>query len=336
MSFSRREFLLSWLASRLLAAQEPVATPKYSSGVNAVNVLVTVRDKQGRAVANLTKDDFSLEEDGRPQVIQYFARQIDAPLKLGLLVETSGNARGNLDAERRGCHKFVDQALREGPDQAFLIHFDTQVELLQDLTSSHQELGKALDGLSLPVEPPSEKPGRGERGHRRTAVNPGAMLYDAVYLASDEMLRKEQGRKVLILFSGGEDRGSKVSLSEAIEAAQRADVQIFSIRFADPGGLGRPTVGIGPIGTGYPRRAGPDPEEAREVLQRISSETGGAFFETSGSGLDKTFARIEDELRNQYSLGYSSDQHGAGYRLIKVTVKRKNLEVRAREGYYAQ
>ncbi len=339
VGLSRREFLFSAAAlapsAHVLAWQEPDsgATPKYTSDVNVVNVLATVRDKDGKIVSNLTKDDFSIEEDGRPQAIQYFAAQFDAPLKLGLLVDTSGSERRNIEAERRASYKFFDQVMREDRDKAFLIHFDRQVELLADLTSSRQKLAKALDELSASDEPGNSGRGRGGRG--RGGGGGGTMLYDAVFLAADEMLRKEQGRKAVILFSDGDDRGSKESLPSAIEAAQRADVLVYSVRFYDPGGFGRPTTGIGPVGGRYPRQ-GRDAGEGKQVLERISAETGGAYFEASGSTLDKTYARIQDELRNQYSLGYTSDQHGAGYRLIKVMVKGKNLTVQAREGYYAK
>lgn len=339
MSLSRRAFLLSAAvlppASRLLAWQDSDATPKYSSDVNVVNVLATVRDKDGKIVSNLTKDDFSIEEDGRPQVIQYFSRQSDTPLKLGLLVDTSGSERRNIDAERRASYKFFDQVMREDRDKGFLIHFDRQVELLQDLTSSRQKLDKALDQLSTSDEPANQGRGRGGRG-RGYGGGGGTTLYDAVFLAADEMLRKEQGRKALIVFSDGEDRGSKESLASAIESAQRSDTLVYAVRFYDANGFGRPSIGIGPVGARYPRQGRRDGEEGKEVLQRIAKETGGAYFEVSGATLDKIYARIEDELRNQYSLGYTSDQHGASYRMIKVSVKGKNLTVQAREGYYGR
>jgi VWFA-related protein len=341
VSFSRREFLISAAAlapaARLLAQQDSGATPKYTSDVNVVNVLATVRDKEGKIVSNLTKDDFSIEEDGRPQAIQYFAAQFDSPLKLGLLVDTSGSERRNLEAERRASYKFFDQVMREDRDKAFLIHFDHEVELLEDWTPSREKLDKGLDELSASDDFGGQGRGRGGGGRGRgRGRGGGTMLYDAVYLAADEMMRKEQGRKAVILFSDGDDTGSKETLARAVEAAQRADVLVYSIRFYDANGFGRPTVGIGPVGGRYPRQGRSDQGEGKEVLQRISAETGGGYFEASGSTLDKTFARIQDELRNQYSLGYTSDQHGAGYRLIKVMVKGKNLTVQAREGYYAK
>jgi VWFA-related protein len=318
-------------AGRLPAWQDQ--TPKYSSDVNVVNVLAIVRDKDGRIVPNLTKDDFSIEEDGRPQVIKYFAQQTDLPLTLGLLVDTSGSERRNIESERRASYKFFDQVLREDKDKAFLIHFDWQVELLQDLTPSRRKLDSGLDTLNGSDPQANQRQGQGGRG------GAGTLLYDAVFLAGDEVLRKETGRKSVILFSDGEDMGSKTSLTSAIEAAQRADMLVYSVRFYDPnmnGGFGG--GGRGRRGGGFPRqgRSG-NAEQGKRVLQRISEETGGAYFEAAaGTGLDKIYARLQDELRNQYSLGYTSDQNGAGYRMIRVTVKGKNLTVQARQGYYAK
>ncbi len=332
-------------ARRLLAWQESPPDAKYSSDVNVVNVLASVHDKDGKVIANLDKDDFSIEEDGRPEVIRYFARQSDLPLTLGLLVDTSGSESRNIEAERRASYKFFDQVMREDKDKAFLIHFDREVELLQDLTSSRTQLDKGLDGLTGDQGNRRNSGGVGQGGGRGGG---GTELYDAVLLASDELMRKQQGRKAVILFSDGEDNGSKVTLSRAIESAQRADTLVYSVRFYDrnvgapigPGfggrrrGGGFPGGGGGGYPGGYPNSGRTD---GKRVLEQISEETGGAYFEVSGSmTLDRIYARIQDELRNQYSLGYTSDQTGAGYRKIKVIAKGKNLIVQAREGYYAR
>jgi VWFA-related protein len=334
------------IPKHLLAWQDAPADAKYSSDVNVVNVLASVHDKDGKVVSTLDKDDFSIEEDGRPQVIRYFARQSDLPLTLGLLVDTSGSESRNIESERRASYKFFDQVMREDKDKAFLIHFDREVELLQDLTASKTQLDKGLDGLTGDQLTRRNSGGGGGQGQGRVG---GTALYDAVLLASDELMKKQQGRKAEILFSDGEDNGSKVTLSRAIESAQRADTLVYSVRFYDrnagapisPGfGGGRRRGGgfPGGGGNGYP---GGYPNAGRKdgkaVLQQISEETGGEYFEVSGSmTLDKIYSRIQDELRNQYSLGYTSDQTGAGYRKIKVIAKGKNLTVQAREGYYAR
>jgi VWFA-related protein len=349
MSFipSRRDFLMAMAlapAKGLMAFQDRGPDAKYASAVNVVNVLASVHDKDGKVVSSLVQDDFSIEEDGRAQAIQYFARQSDLPLTLGLLVDTSGSESKNIAAERRASYKFFDQVVREDKDKAFLIHFDREVELLQDLTSSKTQLDKGLDGLT--DDQLTRRNSGGQGGGQRFG---GTALYDAVLLASDELMKKQQGRKAVILFSDGEDNGSKVTLSRAIESAQRADTLVYSVRFYDRnagapispgfgrgrrGGGGFPGGGGGGYPGGYPNA---DRADGKKVLQEISSETGGEYFEVSGGmTLDKIYARIQDELRNQYSLGYTSDQTGAGYRRIKVIAKGKNLTVQTREGYYAR
>jgi VWFA-related protein len=358
---SRRD-LLRWAAalapaSRLLAWQED---PKFKTGVSVVNVLATVRDKQGKIARDLVQEDFSIDEDGRPQTIGYFAKQTDLPLTLGLLVDTSGSERREIPAERRASYTFFEQVLREDKDKAFVLHFDREVELLQDLTSSRKDLEAALDELdsgqpqlnrrgSGQQQPPYGGGGQQGGGYGRGG---GTALYDAILLASNELMQKQQGRKAAILLSDGDDRGSKVSLTSAIEAAQRADTLVYAIGFFDSaqssgfsgpglggrrrGGIGIPFPGGGGQGGGGSPRQGASKADGKKILQQISRETGGSYFEiTSKETLDKIYAQIEEELRNQYSLGYTSDQSGGGYRKIHVTVKEKNLTVQTREGYYA-
>ncbi len=351
---SRRSLLRAAVlapAARLLrsAPQEPA--PKFSAGVKVVNLFATVRDKKGQIVRDLNKDDFVLDEDDRPQTIRYFARETDLPLTIGLLVDTSGSTRRVLPDERSASYRFLEQVLRPEKDQAFVIHFDFDVELLQDLTSSRQKLEKALDELETGQgrpqwgqrgqQGPYGYPGGGRRGGpgggRRGG---GTSLYDAVLLASDELMRKQSGRKALILLTDGMDNGSKVSLSQAVEAAQRADTLAYSILFEDPelGWSGVPAGGMGRRG-GWGGRPMPRMErtDGRAVLEQISRETGGRFFEVSKrQTIQKVFADIEEDLRNQYSLGYTpetSETSGA-YHRIHLTTKQKGLTVQTREGYY--
>jgi VWFA-related protein len=329
--------------------------------VKVVNVLATVRDKKGAIVRNLTQDDFQLKEDDRPQTIRYFAHETDLPLTLGLLVDTSMSQRRVLGEERDASATFLDQVLRLDKDQAFVIHFDREVELLQDLTSSRQKLQAALSLLQVPQRseedrgdsPDSgrgQRPGPGGRG-RGGYGGGGTTLYDAIYLASNDITAKQRGRKALIVLSDGVDRGSKKTLASAIEAAERADTLIYSILFAEEqgpggGGYGRPGMGgrRGGMGGGMGRRGGgyPRPQESRpegkKILEKLSKETGGRFFEASKKHpLDETFSQIQEELRNQYSLGYTPDppNAGAGYHKITLTTKKKDLNVQARDGYYS-
>jgi VWFA-related protein len=329
---------------------------KISVKVNVVNVLATVRDKHGKIVKSLTKDDFTLTEDGRPQSIHYFSRETDLPLTLGLLVDTSLSQRRVLDQERSASHSFLDQMVREDRDKAFIIHFDREVELLQDLTSSHQKLEEALNALKTPEFTQTDSSGGGNPGGGRGGGHHGGhhaggtTLYDAVFLASDELMRKQQGRKALVLLTDGVDRGSKESLDTAIESAQRANMAVYSILFKDDesygggGGFGRPSIGF--PGGGYPggRRGGqrhptePRPD-GKKVLERISKETGGRLFEVSKKQpIDQIYSEITEELRNQYNLGYTPDRdasNNSSYHKIQLSAKQKDLTVQARDGYYA-
>ena len=325
--------------------------PTISVNVKMVTMFATVRDKHGQLIRNLTKDDFVLEQDGHPQTISYFAPDSDLPLTLGLLVDTSMSQRRVLDQERDASHAFLDHLLREDKDKAFVIHFDREVELLQDLTSSRQKLEASLDQLGRPQfsqtgtggssgGDPNGGGGRGSRGYG----GGGTLLYDAVFLASDDLMKKQQGRKALIILSDGVDHGSKETLRDAIETAERADTLVYSILFADKegfgngGGYGGGHMGGGGMGGGgrhrYPQESHPD---GKKVLQQLSKETGGRFFEVSKKeSIDQIYAEIDEELRSQYALGYTPDKTDAaiGYHKIQLTTKLKDATVQTREGFY--
>ncbi len=316
----------------LLRAQAPRDTT-FSTDVKVVSILATVHDKSGKVIADLTTDDFTLTEEDRPQAIRYFSRENNLPLTLGLLIDTSMSQREVLGEEKTASFRFLEKVLREDKDQTFLIHFDFEIELLQDLTSSRSTLEKALNqvGLARENRPQFGRRGAGQRGG-------GTTLYDSILLAGDEITSRQQGRKALILLTDGVDNGSKVSLEEAVRAAQKADTLVYSILFKGEQGNQRSLIDFGGRGRG---RGGGQPswiprEDGRKVLQRISRETGGGFFEVSKKlPIDIIYARIEEELRNQYSLGYSSDSlEAGGFRRIGVAVKRPNLIVQTRDGYY--
>jgi VWFA-related protein len=323
------------------------APPPISVEVKMVSLLATVRDKHGHLVNNLTKDDFAVEQDGHAQKITYFAQESNLPLTLGLLVDTSMSQRRVLDQERSASHDFLDKVLREDKDKAFVIHFDYEVELLQDLTSSRQKLEASLEHLG---EPEFAQTGGGSNGGggSRGRGGGGTLLYDSVYLGSNEIMKKQQGRKAIIVLTDGVDRGSKESLQVAIETAQRADTVVYSILFADKEGYGNSGGygggrhgggGMGGGGTGgghhYPQESRPD---GKKVLEQISKETGGRFFEVSKKDpIDQIYADINLELRSQYGLGYVPDKADSapGYHKIHLTVNPKDLTVQTREGYYA-
>jgi VWFA-related protein len=324
-----------------------------SVNVNVVTALATVRDKHGHFVSNLTKDDFALDEDGRPQAIRYFSQETDLPLTLGLLVDTSGSQLRVLGQERTASRSFLDEMLRENKDVAFIVHFDHEVELLQGLTSSRPKLETAVDEIQptdRPYQSGSNTPGsgpgsgRGSGRHGGYGGGGGTLLYDAIFLAGDEdeLMKKQKGRKAVIVLSDGVDRGSKIGLESAIAAAQRADTVVYSILFREEehhdfggfehhGGMG------GRHGGGGQRRPQEeDRPDGKKILERISRETGGRLFQVSKSEtLEKIYKEIQEDLRNQYSLGYTPDKNsGLGYHKITLTAKQKDLKIQTREGYY--
>ena len=344
----RAKLWLPLLVASLFVIDLPLGSqqgPAISVDVKMVSMLATVRDKHGQLVNNLTKDDFVLDQDGHPQTITYFTRDSDLPLTLGLLVDTSMSQRRLLDQERDASHAFLDHVLRVDKDKAFIIHFDYEVELLQDLTSSRPKLEAALDQIGAPEFSNSSDSssggggGRGSHGHG----GGGTLLYDAIYLASNEITKKQQGRKALIVLTDGVDRGSKESLRDCIESAERADTLVYSILFADKEGYGNHGGygggHMGGMGGGghhrYPEESRPD---GKKILEQISRETGGRFFEVSKKEpIDQIYTEIDEELRNQYALGYTPDKPDAtpGYHKIHLVTKQKDLVVQTREGYYA-
>jgi VWFA-related protein len=356
--------LLAFVPGTLLFGQQEAKTPdsktqepKISVQSNIVTVSAIVRDKKGQIISDLTKDDFTLDEDGRPQAITYFARQNDLPLAVGLLVDTSMSQRRLLGQERSASATFVDHTLREEKkDQAFLIHFDHEVELLEDFTSSRKKLEDALDAIETPETQDANSGGGGGGGGRGGGSGGGGgghhhggggtLLYDAVYLASNDMMSKREGRKAVIVLSDGVDRGSKETLVSAIESAQRANTIVYSILFKDDepfgshGGYGGGGWGgRGGMGGGGRR---PQQQEQRpdgkKILERISKETGGRLFEvTKKQTVDQIYEQIQQELRDQYILGYVPDKSPstADYRKIHLVTAKKDLVVQARDGYYA-
>ena len=322
--------------------------PVFSATVKVVNLFATVHDKHGQIVSDLSKDDFQLEEDGRPQTIKYFTRETDLPLKMGLLVDTSRSTLSALPDERNASTTFLNKIVREEKDSAFVIHFDREVELLQDLTSSKEKLADAMDAIEPTQRSdqggsggwPGGSQGGGRGGHRHFGGG-GTLLYDAIFLASDELMQKQQGRKALILLTDGDDEGSRTSLESAIESAQRANTLVYCIYFkgeqAAFGGYGGRHGGWNRGGMGLPGGFPQPRENGKKVLERIAKETGGRMFEISNKqSADQIYSQIEQELRNQYSIGYTPDRSGttSAYHKIRLAAKNKNDVVQTRGGYY--
>ncbi|HVZ83931.1 MAG TPA: VWA domain-containing protein [Terracidiphilus sp.] len=367
---------LSYFCSVLVLACVPAGSAAQQAGgeapaatlhVQAREVLlpVTVRDKHGALVTNLTKDDFTLSEDGRPQTIKSFAVESNLPFQIGLLVDTSRSLSGGLDAERKAANKFVDQMLPNNTkNQAFLIHFDREVELLRDFTSDAQKLHTEIDEMGPTSRSRDDRNGPETTGDDRDwsgGRRGGTQLYDAIYLAADDLMKPKDGRKALVVFSDGVDRGSKESMSEALDAADHANLSIYTIYFKGeqergsgggfPGGGhhggmggGWPGGGGGYPGGGYPGgghhggRSDEPSVDGKKIMQQIAERTGGRFFEAKKrENLDEIYAQIAEELHRQYLLTYTPDMvdNEGNYHKIALKAKKDDYTVLTRAGYYA-
>jgi VWFA-related protein len=341
---------------------------------------VTVRDKHGALITTLQKTDFTLTEDGRPQVIKGFSHDTNLPFRIGLLVDTSRSMSNVIQQVRTSTGKFIDLMLPAPPapskDQAFLLHFDSEVELLQDFTNSRDKLHHELDDMSASRQERYEgtdsgsgsgsgnSNGGSDGNDRPQRSHGGTMLYDAIYLASDELMKSKDGRKALVVFSDGADRGSKVTLNEAVDAADKSNLAVYTIYFKGEqqgnsngipggnhrgGGGGYPGGGGGYPGGGggYPGggggRRGPEPTsgsgvDGKKIMQEIAQRTGGHAFEAKKKDdLDGIYKLIEEELRNQYLLTYTPDKvdNEGGFHKILLKANKDDLVVATREGYYA-
>jgi len=315
MSQSRRQFLCSAasvLWARSLARAQDQAT--FKSEVKVVNLLATVRTKKNEIVRDLTKEDFVLAENGRPQVIRYFSKESDLPLTIGLMVDTSMSQQKVLESERSASFRFLDQVLRESKDKLFVMQFDMAVQLRQPLTSSRRDLEAVLPYVDTPT-----------RKELSMQDGGGTRLYDAIVEASNKILTDQKNRKAMIVLSDGGENGSTATLTDAIEAAQRADTLIYSILFSDSS-YPSPPFGFGGL-------------DGKEILLRLSKQTGASFYQVSKKqGIEQIYQAIEEELRSQYNLGFISDQPNeiSEFRALKLSTKRKDLVLQYRERYWAK
>jgi VWFA-related protein len=294
--------------------QQPPETV-FTTGVDLVNVLCSVRNKNGGLVSTLNKEDFTVFEDGKQQEIRYFSRETDLPLTIGLLVDVSRSQERLIEVERNAAARFFTEVLGK-KDVAFLIAFGSEAELLQDVTGSPKILRNALGQLRVMSDVvgvlPSPVP---------TASQPrGTVLYDTVYLAAKEKLQGEVGRKVIVLITDGVDQGSRLKIGEAMSAAQRADAIIYSLYYVDPAAYG---------GWG----GGSD-----SSLRKMSEETGGRVFKIDRKHtLEDAFKQIQDEMRSQYVISYSPGNatRDGSFRKVEIRLAQKDLKVQARKGYFA-
>src|SRR5438270_11277122 len=316
-------FLLAVLASAQPQSKKPPdseeTTPSIKVDVDVVNILCSVRNKAGGLVGNMSKDDFTLIEDGKPQTIKYFTRETDLPLTIGLLIDISGSQARLIEDERRAAYQFFSAVLRK-KDMAFLISFGPECELLQDFTNSAKLLQSALDGLHVESGVGGLHPGPVPTG----GTPRGTVLYDAVYLAASDRLQKEVGRKAMVLITDGVDQGSRLKKEAAIEAAQKADSIIYGIYYVDHAAY----FGHGGFGLGVSDAA----------LKQMSEETGGRLLRVDRKHtLSDIFNQIQEEMRSQYAIGFTSTngRKDGSFRRLEIKLRDKTLKAQARKGYYA-
>jgi VWFA-related protein len=316
-----RTFAVFAVCAAAVAVAQDLPTIKVD--VDIVNVLASVRDKRGALVPNLQKSDFTVYEDGKQQEIKYFAKETDVPLTIGLLVDVSGSQRNVLEIERRAAGEFLSQVLRK-KDMAFLISFGTETELMQDYTNSTRLLQEGLNKLEVQSGVGGLHP-----GPVPTSGSPrGTLFYDAVYLASEEKLKSEVGRKVIVVITDGVDQGSRMSINQAVEAAQKSDAVVYCIEYYDSMAYG------GGFGMGIPIGGG----GGGSAMRKLSEETGGRVFKVDRKHtLEQVFQELQEEMRSQYAIGYSpqNDKKDGSFRKIEIKLGNKDLKAQARKGYYA-
>jgi Ca-activated chloride channel family protein len=267
--------------------------------VELVNVLFTVTDRKGKLVTDLNKEELKLFEDNKPQSITNFSRETDLPLTIALLIDTSTSIRDRFKFEQEAAIDFLYRTLRPKKDKALLITFDSAIELVQDFSDNPELLAKAI---------------------RQVRPGGGTKMLDAIYLACQEKLKGETGRKIVILISDGDDNLSLETVSSTLEMTQKSDVALFAIS----------TNSSGFFGLTAPK--------SDKLLKRLAEETGGrAFFPFKAEDLSQSFQDISTELRSQYSLAYrsSNPNRDGSFRAIKIEPERKHVRVKSRKGYYA-
>jgi len=275
--------------------------------VNLVNLFVTVRDKKTKQIiSNLEQSDFKVTEDGTEQKISFFARESTLPITLGLLIDTSGSETNMLGAEQEAAVRFLSRVLRKR-DLAMVVSFDTDSDLLADLTDDQSRLDRAINRTRINA-PSAQGP--------LAQTIPGTVFYDAVYAACHDKLAEEAGRKALVILTDAQDEGSTLKLQDAIEAAQRTDTVVHIL-----------LIGDARFGGGN-----------ESVAKKLTDETGGrTIVVRNEKNLQQAFDQISEELRSQYTVGYYSTNtaHDGGYRKIKTDTTRKDLDALTRRGYYA-
>jgi len=300
------------------AAPQPIAgldTETLKVNVNLVNVYFSVRDKEGY-ITNLKKQDCSIFEDKALQKTKNFTQEKNLPLTIGMLLDTSGSQINVLPLEQEAGAEFLRDVITP-KDEAFLMSFDINVDLLADYTNSPREIKRAMDKAQINT-------GAGTGSVTGNGNPRGTLLFDAVYLASNDKLRQEAGRKILILLTDGGDQGSQETLKTATEAAQKANAIIYVILIADRGFYGGFGINLADSGAAD--------------MERLAKDTGGRVINVGNNGkkLQDAFNQIQDELRTQYLASYTPLNLKADgtFRNLNITCQ-PGQKVQARKGYYA-
>ena len=292
---------------------EGLDTETLKVNVNLVNLYLSVRDKNGY-ITNLQKSDCSLAEDKSPQTIKRFTQEKNLPLTIGILLDTSGSQQNVLPLEQQAGAEFLKDVLTK-KDEAFLISFDINVDLLADYTNSAAELRRSIDKASINT-------GAGTGSVTGNGTPRGTLLYDAVYLAAHDKLKQEAGRKVIVMLTDGGDQGSQETLKTATEAAQKANTIVYVILIADRGFYGGMSLGY----------------SGDRDMERLANDTGGKVINVGNNGkkLQEAFNQIQDELRTQYLASYTPTnlKMDGTFRKLEVNCG-KGLKVDTRKGYYA-
>lgn len=303
--------------------QLPATTLKVN--VNLVSLYFSVRDRHNGLVSTLTKQDCTVLEDKVPQTIKNWTAEADQPLTLGILLDTSGSQQNVLPLEQQTGSAFLRRVLRS-KDEAFLVSFDVDVDLLSDYTNSASQLERAMNKAEINTAGGNGAggvPGIGQGPVATQGAPRGTLLYDAVYLAANEKLRTENARKAMILLTDGGDQGSRKRLQDAIEAAQKANAIVYVLLIADRGFYGF-------SGLGYNGPA---------EMKRLAEQTGGRMIDVGNTGpkMEAAFRQIEDELRTQYVASYTptNTKLDGTYRKLDIDCKGDGLKVQSRKGYYA-
>ncbi len=299
--------------------QQKEDVPTIRVGTQLVNVLFSVQDKQNRYLNDLKQEDIQILENGQPQDIFTFKRELDLPLTMAILVDVSGSEQYTLPYLKDAGGRFVDSVVRSGKDTVAVIKFEAEATVMQELTSNPKRVRKALEDIAYNAPPPASVYGGATPPINGGARQGGTSLYDSVIATAADMLAKEPGRKTIIVLTDGVDTTSRMKLDEAINESLRSEVVIYAIGIGDPG--------MGGVNEG--------------ALKKLSESTGGrAVFPKGARDLDNAFSQLEQDLRQQYLLAYEprNEATDGAFRKLEIRLVNRNpkeLKVRHRRGYYA-